>query len=131
VEAQPRGLETRNIGEIMKEVKTPRSRSYREYLISSLKDPERAAGYIGVMLELDEEGFEPELLRSALKEVMEAHEQMNNLSEEAKQRYEKLDKMLLETKGTEIYSLIEFLDALGFRIAISFAGAPSAIAPKD
>ena len=115
----------------MKEVKTPRSRSYREYLISSLKDPERAAGYIGVMLELDEEGFEPELLRSALKEVMEAHEQMNNLSEEAKQRYEKLDKMLLETKGTEIYSLIEFLDALGFRIAISFAGAPSAIAPKD
>ncbi|WP_313929829.1 transcriptional regulator [Microcoleus sp. FACHB-SPT15] len=74
------------------------------------------------MLELDEEGFEPELLRSALKEVMEASEQMNNLSEEAKQRYEKLDKMLLETKGAEIYSLIEFLDALGFRIAI---------APKD
>ncbi|MBD1805743.1 transcriptional regulator [Microcoleus sp. FACHB-SPT15] len=106
----------------MKEVKTQRSRSYREYLISSLKAPERAAGYIGVMLELDEEGFEPELLRSALKEVMEASEQMNNLSEEAKQRYEKLDKMLLETKGAEIYSLIEFLDALGFRIAI---------APKD
>jgi DNA-binding phage protein len=106
----------------MKEVKTQRSRSYREYLISSLKDPERAAGYIGVMLELDEEGFEPELLRSALKEVVKAREQMNNLSEEAKVSYEKLDNMLLETKGTEIYSLIEFLDALGFRIAI---------APKD
>ena len=106
----------------MEEVKTPRSRSYREYLISSLKDPERTAGYIGVMLELDEEGFEPELLRSALQEVAEAREQMNNLSEDAKVRYEKLDKMLLETKGAEIYSLIEFLDALGFRIAI---------APKD
>jgi DNA-binding phage protein len=115
----------------MEEVKTQRSRSYREYLISSLKDPERAAGYIGVMLELDEEGFEPELLRSALKEVMEAREQMNNLSDEAKQRFEKLDKMLLETKAAELQSLIEFLDALGFRIAISFAGAPSAIAPKD
>lgn len=114
MEAQPRGLETRNIGEIMEEVKTPRSRSYREYLISSLKDPERAAGYIGVMLELDEEGFEPELLRSALQEVMEAHEQMINLSEDAKKRYEKLDKILLETGGAEIYSLIEFLDALGF-----------------
>jgi DNA-binding phage protein len=47
---------------------------------------------------------------------------MNNLSEEAKLRYEKLDKILLETGGTEIYSLVEFLDALGFRIAI---------APKD
>jgi DNA-binding phage protein len=103
----------------MKEVKTQRSRSYREYLISSLKDPERAAGYIGVMLELDEEGFEPELLRSALKEVVEAHEQMNNLSDKAKQRYERLDKMLLETKGIEIYSLVEFLDALGLRIAIA------------
>jgi DNA-binding phage protein len=106
----------------MKEVKTQRSRSYREYLISSLKDTEHAAAYIGVMLELDEEGFEPELLRSALKEVMEAREQINNLSEEAKQRYEKLDNMLLETGGSEIYSLVELLDSLGFRMAI---------APKD
>jgi DNA-binding phage protein len=106
----------------MKEVKTQRSRSYREYLISSLKDTEHAAAYIGVMLELDEEGFEPELLRLALKEVMEAREQMNNLSEEAKLRYDKLDKILLETKAPELGSLIEFLDALGFRLAI---------APKD
>jgi DNA-binding phage protein len=106
----------------MKEVKTQRSRSYHEYLISSLKDPEHAAAFIEVMLELDEEGFEPELLRSALKDVVTARGQSNNLSEEAKQRYEKLDKILLETKGTEIYSLVEFLDALGLRIAI---------APKD
>jgi len=103
----------------MKEVKTQRSRSYREYLISSLKDTEHAAAYIGVMLELDEEGFEPELLRSALKEVVEAREQMNNLSEEAKLHYEKLDKILLDTKAAELGSLIEFLDALGFRIAIA------------
>lgn len=106
----------------MEEVKTQRSRSYHEYLISSLKDPERAAGYMGVMLELDEEGFESELLRSALKDVVDAREQMNNFSEEAKKRFEKLDKMLLETKASELYSLIELLDALGFRVAI---------APKD
>jgi DNA-binding phage protein len=53
---------------------------------------------------------------------VEAREQMNNLSEEAKLHYEKLDKILLETGAAEIYSLIELLDALGFRIAI---------APKD
>jgi DNA-binding phage protein len=47
---------------------------------------------------------------------------MNNLSEEAKRSYEKLDKTLLETGGAEIYGLVELLDALGFRIAI---------APKD
>jgi DNA-binding phage protein len=44
---------------------------------------------------------------------------MNNLSEEAKLCYEKLDKILLETRGTEIYSLVELLDALGFRLAIA------------
>jgi len=118
----PHPTENPYIGEIMKEVKTQRSRSYREYLISSLKDPEHAAAFIEVMLELDEEGFESELLRSALKDVVDAREQMNNLSEEAKKRFEKLDKMLLETKAAELQSLIEFLDALGFRLAI---------APKD
>ena len=102
----------------MKEVKTQRSRSYREYLISSLTNHEHAAAYIAVMLELDEEGFEPELLRSALQEVVEARVQMNDFSEEAKLSYERLDQMLLETKAAEIYSLIEFLDALGLRIAI-------------
>jgi len=106
----------------MKNVKALTSRSYREYLLSSLKDPQEAAAYIETFLALDEEGFEPELLRSALKEVIEAREQMNNLSEEAKLHYEKLDKILSETGGTEIYSLIELLDALGFRMAI---------APKD
>lgn len=102
----------------MKDVKTPTSRSYREYLISSLKDTQEAAAYIETFLEL-EEGFESELLRSALKDVMDARLPMNNLSEEAKQHYEKLDKILLETGGTEIYSLVELLDALGFRLAIA------------
>ncbi|MBF2004907.1 MAG: transcriptional regulator [Chlorogloeopsis fritschii C42_A2020_084] len=105
----------------MKEVKTPTSSSYHDYLISSLKDPEHAAAYIGVMLEL-EEGREPELLGSALKDIIEARLLSGNLSEEAKHHYEKLDKILSETGGNEIYTLIEFLDALGYRIAI---------APKD
>ncbi len=103
----------------MKDVKTPTSSSYQEYLISSLKDPERTAGYIGVFLELDEVGPEPELLRSALKDVIDARRQSDNLSEKAREYYEKLDKILSETGGAEIYSLIEFLDALGFRMAIA------------
>jgi DNA-binding phage protein len=107
------------------------SRSYHDYLISSLKDPERAAGNIEVVLELEEKDPQPDMLRLALKDVVEAREQANNLSEEAKRSYEKLDKILLETGGVEIYGLVELLDALGFRIAISFAGARSAIAPKD
>jgi DNA-binding phage protein len=124
----------------MKDVKMPTSRSYRDYLISSLKDPERAAGNIEVALELEEKDPQPDVLRLTLKDVVEARVRMNKLSEEAKQSYEKLDKILLETGGVEIYGLVELLDALGFRIAIAsrcpegaigFAGAPSAIAPKD
>jgi len=111
--------ELRNIGKIMKDVKAPTSSSYQEYLISSLKDPERSAGYIGVFLELDEVGPEPELLRSALKDVIDARRQSDNLSEKARQYYEKLDKILSETGGAEIYALIELLDALGFRMAIA------------
>ena len=36
---------------IMNKVKTPRSDSYQDYLIESLKDPEDAAAYIEAILE--------------------------------------------------------------------------------
>ncbi len=102
----------------MKDVKAPATRSYREYLISSLKDPQRLAGYIGVMLELDEDGYDPQIFRSALEEVVEARKQLGDFSETAQQHYETLDKILLETGGSEILALIEFLDALGYRISV-------------
>ncbi|MDM3853175.1 MAG: transcriptional regulator [Aphanizomenon gracile PMC627.10] len=104
----------------MIEVKTAtaKSRSYHDYLISSLKDIEEATAYLETFLELDEEGREPEILRSALKDIIDARILGNNLSEMAKERYEKLDKLLSENAGNEIYTLIEFLDALGYRIAL-------------
>lgn len=104
----------------MKNVKMPTSDSWLDSLVESLKDSEEAAAYIEAILE--EKDPEHELLRAALKDVVEARLQLNNLSAEAKQRYEKVDRMLLDTGGAEIYSLVELLDALGFRIAI---------APKD
>ncbi|MUG91984.1 transcriptional regulator [Scytonema sp. UIC 10036] len=100
----------------MKNVKTPTSDSWSDALIQSLKNPERAVGYIEAVLE--EKNPEPELLSSALKDVIAARLLCDNLSEEAKQHFEKLDTILSETGGTEIYTLVEFLDALGFRIAI-------------
>jgi DNA-binding phage protein len=106
----------------MKDVKMPTSDSYLDALIEELKDPENAAINIEVALELEEKDPQPDILRLTLKDVVEARVRMNNLSEEAKRSYEKLDKTLLETGGAEIYGLVELLDALGFRIAI---------APKD
>lgn len=90
----------------MKNVKIPTSDSWLE----SLKDPEEAG--------LEEKDPEPEFLRAVIQDVVEARVQINNLSEEAKHSYEKLDKILLETKAVEIYNLVEFLDTLGFRIAL-------------
>jgi DNA-binding phage protein len=102
----------------MKNVKMPTSDSWHDALIESLKDPERAAGNIEIVLELEEKDPQPDMLRLTLKDVVEARVQANNLSEEAKRSYEKLDKILLETGASEIYSLVELLDALGFRMAI-------------
>lgn len=112
-------LELESIGEIMKDVKVPISRSYQEYLISSLKDPQEAAAYIETFLESEEDGSEPELLKAALKDVIDARIQSSNLLEKTKQHYEKLDRLLSETGGAEIYGLIELLHALGFRIEIA------------
>jgi DNA-binding phage protein len=103
----------------MKEMKMPTSDSYYESLIESLKDAEHAGGFIGAILE--EKDPEPALLRNAIRKVIEARIRMNALSESAKEHHEKLDKMLTESGGSEIYSLVELLEALGFKLEIKIA----------
>ncbi len=103
----------------MKEMKMPTSDSYYESLIESLKDAEHAGGYIGAILE--EKDPEPALLRNAIRKVIEARVRMNALSESAKKYHEKLDQMLTESGGTEIYSLVELLEALGFKLEVTVA----------
>ena len=92
--------------------------AWHDALIESLKDPEEAAAYIEVALGLEEKDPQPDILRLTLKDVVEARVRLNNLSKEAKRSYEKLDKILSETGGAEIYGLVELLDVLGFRIAV-------------
>nr|WP_293341675.1 transcriptional regulator [Microcoleus sp. CAWBG58] len=103
----------------MKEMKMPTSDSYYESLIESLKDAEHAGGFIGAILE--EKDPEPALLRNAIRNVIEARIRMNALSESAKELHEKLDRMLTESGGSEIYSLVELLEALGFKLEITIA----------
>ncbi|HAJ58999.1 MAG TPA: transcriptional regulator [Cyanobacteria bacterium UBA8543] len=103
----------------MKDVKMPTSRSYQTFLIESLKNPKEAAGYIEIILE--EGSDEPSLLRNALHNVVEAHATMNKLSESAKQHHKKLDTILTQSGGSEIYTFIELVDKLGFQVAVSEA----------
>ena len=100
-------------------MKIPTSRSYREFLIESLKNPESSAAYIEAALELEEGSPDPQLLRAMLKDVIEARINTNNISDSTKQLHEKLDRMLTESNAAEIYTFIELMDNLGFRVAIS------------
>lgn len=101
----------------MHSVKIPTSDSYQEYLIDSLKDTEEAAAYIEAILEVQQP--EPELLLSALNDIIEARIRANNLSAAAKLNWAKLHPILLNSGGSEIYSLVGILDALGLKMAIT------------
>ncbi|KYC42007.1 transcriptional regulator [Scytonema hofmannii PCC 7110] len=95
----------------------PTSDRYQDYLIESLKDPEEAVAYIEAILEA--ENPEPELLRSAIEDVIDARLRMNNLSEQAKVHWENLSSILSKSSGEEIYSLVTLLNSLGFRLEVT------------
>ena len=94
----------------------PKTVSYQEYLIKSLEEPIEAAAYIEAILEA--ENPERELLLSSLDDVIEAYGGVHKLSDNAKQSYEYLKHLLLLSGGEEIYSLVAFLDALGFQLQV-------------
>jgi DNA-binding phage protein len=93
------------------------SRSYHDFLIESLKLPEGAAGYLEAILE--EKDPEPGLLPSAIDNLVEAHSDVNAISDETKHRYEKLSAILGTSGGAEIYALIDFLESLGLMLSIT------------
>ena len=101
----------------MKKVKMATSDSYQNYLVESLKDGEEAAAYIEAILEVDNP--EPQLLSSALSDVIDAQLRMNNLSEAAKINWERLQQMLVLSGGAEIYQLVALLNTLGFSLLVN------------
>lgn len=94
-----------------------KSVSYRPYKIECLKDPRLAAAYIEAILE--EKDPEPELLELALRDVFEALGEPTMSSEEAKLHLEKLDKLLSKQGSDAIYSLLDWLDALGLKLTVT------------
>jgi DNA-binding phage protein len=97
-------------------LKISSSDSWLDSLIESLGDPEEAAEYLSVALE--EKIGTRQLLRNAIKDVVEAYGRINNLSEEAKSYYEQLENLLSKNGGSEIHNLINLLGALGFKLTV-------------
>lgn len=100
----------------MQTVNTATTKSYQDYLLFALNDPERIAKNIEVVLE-DTENLSG-LLRLTLMDIMEAKIKNKTLSNEAQLAFEKLDNILVKTQGNEIYALVDFLSALGLKIKI-------------
>lgn len=95
----------------------PKSVSYQDYLIESLKEPEEAAGYIEAILE--EKDPEPELLRRALSNIAEALGELNMPKERAKLHLEKLEHILSVGGSAEIYKLGVWLNELGLKLTVT------------
>ena len=93
----------------MQSIKVPTSRDYQEYLIESLQNPKRAAGYIAAILE--EEDPEPELLASALDDVAMA------LGEDSDRQWVK--NFGVKGKSQAVYELAEWLDGLGLKLTVT------------
>ena len=102
----------------MTNLKIQNSREYREYLLESLANSDRAANYIEATLERELEDPTPDLLRLVLSNVVAAQKNDRNVSGEIENLHAELDRVLAENKGVEIYGLVDLLDALGFRLAV-------------
>jgi DNA-binding phage protein len=95
-----------------------KSLPYHPFLIESLrKNPELAAAYITATLE--EEKPEPQLLKRAINDVLEALGEEKMTDEEAKIHLEKLDKILSQQGSDAIYNLGNWLKALGLKLTVT------------
>ena len=90
------------------------SRSYQDYLLSALQAPDRAAANLEVALEAED--FDLQVLQTTLQDIVAARVRANTLPESAERAYATLEQTLSEHQGTEIQTLIAFLDALGLKL---------------
>jgi DNA-binding phage protein len=101
----------------MKTVKDLTSRDYQDYILSTLSNSERAANNLEIVLQDKERSSA--LLRLTLNDIISAKIKNNTLTDEAKLYFEKMEQMLAETKGEELFTFIDLLSALGFKLSIN------------
>ena len=95
----------------------PTSDRYQDYLISRLKNPSHAAGFIEAFFE--EKDPEAELLHLVFSDVAEALAEEKMTSEKAKIYREKLDEILSQKGSDAIYNLAGWLKELGLKLTVT------------
>ena len=91
-----------------------RSKSFRDYLIKSLKNPVEAAEYINAALREKDARF----LLTALRDVAQAQCGMAGLSRQTKLNRANLYQMLSSHGNPRVHSLESVLKVFGLRIAV-------------
>lgn len=102
------------------------TKSYHDYLIESLKDPEEAGGYLTTAFE---EG-DPKCFLKALRNVAEARGGLAKLAKETNLNRESLYRTLSEKGNPRLDSLHAVLKALGLHLVIEAEIKPPAKAKK-
>jgi len=97
----------------------PKTESYRENLLESLKNPEEAAQYLNACLE-DEDA---RVFLLALRDVADAHGGVRAVSSAAQLNRESLYRMLSRSGNPSLESLDAVLSACGLRLAVQSARA--------
>lgn len=87
---------------------------YQDYLISSLRDPEEAAGYLNAALE----GGDVQVFLIALQNVVQARGGITAVSEKANKSRTSLYKSLSEKGNPYLKSANEVLMAMGMHFAV-------------
>ncbi|MBZ5594982.1 MAG: putative addiction module antidote protein [Acidobacteriia bacterium] len=92
----------------------PRSIPWEPYLISSLRNPKEAEGYLNAALEDDN----PKVFLLALRDVAEARGGMGKIARTCKLNRESLYRMLSKKGNPSLQSLGKLLSSMGFRLAV-------------
>ena len=92
----------------------PRTVSYQDYLLESLKDPHEAAAYMDAALELED----PAALLLALRQVAKAHG-MAEVARRADVGEKTLFHALSENGNPTVATLHKVLHAVGLRLSVT------------
>ena len=99
-------------------------RTFHEYVVESLRDPEEAREYVEVALEEFEQDGDVEALMLALRTVAEARGGIGKIAKKAKMPRQSLYKMLSKRGNPTLASLNPILHQLGFKLSIVPLNAP-------
>lgn len=103
--------------------KRKKSQNYDELLISDLKDPKEAIGYLNAILEDCKDGSEEsqKILLNALKKVAIAQGGISDLSKKTKLSRESLYKTLSRKGNPKLTTFNTLLNAMGFELKVGLS----------